>query len=342
MIQAYDTSAPSRPGPRARLRWFGQLLLTLFFVGLLAWHLDVGESLALLSRADPLWVAAAVATAVLDRIWMIGKWLPLLAVQAPAISRARAARSYLAAGFTNYFLPATVGSDALRAASLGRPHGMVAEVGASIAAERMLGAIANALLVIIALRVGLTKVVPVAGLSWLTLLLAFALIGGFLLPFHPAVRSWLGRRSAGRFSRLAKRFTEALLAYRHEPATIAAVLLLTVVEVFFPTAILWMLARSLGMAVSFATLLVAVPISMLVAKLPISIAGVGPQEASFVSLLAGFGVGPEEALALAIPNRAIDVAIAIPGAWVLRELWRDLRTKPAVARSALAESGKTS
>lgn len=333
MVQVTDSILAVRQ-PGALLRWLGQLALTLLFVGALAWHLDVTEAIALLKRTDPFWLAAAVAIAVLDRIWMIAKWLPLLAVQVPAIERSRAARSYLAAGFTNYFLPATVGSDALRAASLGRPHGAVAEVGASIAAERMLGAVANALLVLLALHIGLPAVVPIPGLSWLTLLLAIALAGGFLLPFHPSVRTWLGRRAAGRFSRLAQRFTDALLAYRHVPLTIFGVWLLTLVEVFFPTAILWMLARSLGMDVSLLALLVAVPISSLVAKLPISIAGVGPQEASLVSLLVAYGVSPEAALALAIPNRAIDVVIAIPGAWALRELWRDLRNKPSTGTAA--------
>jgi uncharacterized membrane protein YbhN (UPF0104 family) len=338
MLHATD---PILAAPRgARLRWFVQLGLTVLFVGALAWRLDVMESLAVLRHADPLWVAAALATAVLDRVWMIGKWLPLLAVQAPVIGRARAARSYLAAGFTNYFLPATVGSDALRAASLGRPHGMVAEVAASIAAERMLGAAANALLVLLALHVGLSRVVSIPGLEALTVLLAVALVGGFWLPFHPAIRSWLGRAAAGRFSLLAARFAEALLAYRHVPLTIAAVFVATLVEVFFPITVGWMLSRSLAVDVSFATLVVAVPISGLVGKLPISIAGVGPQDASLVSLLIAFGVSPEQALALAIPCRVIEIAVAIPGAWMMRELWRDLRTRPAIGRAvAVADPG---
>jgi len=328
MAESTDSIGHPHSEASLRRRWLGQLALTAGFLALLAWRLDVGEALGLMAGADLGWFAAALGLAVLDRVWMIGKWLPLLAVQAPEIGRWRAARSYLAAGFTNYFLPATLGSDALRAASLGRPHGAVAEVGASIAAERMLGAAATALLVLLALHLGLPEVVPLPGLSWLTLLAALGGVVAFLVPFHPRVQSWLGRHGSNRLARLAKRFADALLVYRKEGVLLGIVMALTVAEVFLPIGILWMLCFSLGVEVSLTALLVAVPISMLIAKLPISIAGIGPQEASFVTLLSAYGVEPEAALALAIPNRLIDIAIAVPGAWALPELWRDLRRRP--------------
>jgi uncharacterized membrane protein YbhN (UPF0104 family) len=264
---------------------------------------------------------------------MIARWLPLLAVQAPAIESAKAAKSYLAATFTNYFLPA-IGPDLLRAASLGRPHRAVAEVGASIAAERMLGAAASVMMVLLALHIGLPAVVGIPELSSLTLVIPIALAGGFLLSFQPTFRTSLRHPAVRRFARLAHRFSDALLAYRHVPLTMLGVWLLTVAGVFFPIATLWILARSLGIDISPQALFVAVPISEFVAKVPISFAAIGTREATMISLLVTFGVQPDGALALAILSRAIDVLIAIPGVLALRELWHDLGTRPSIVGTA--------
>jgi uncharacterized membrane protein YbhN (UPF0104 family) len=321
-----DARSRAPGGRRARLV---QLAISLAMLALLGLFVDLGAVGEALAATHPAALAGAFALALVDRALMIGKWFPMLRVQAPDATLGQATRAYLAAGFTNYFLPSTVGSDALRAAAVGRPHGRILEVGASIAAERLFGMLANGVLVMVSVAVALDRAVPVGLAGPLALGLFVAAALAVALPFSGSARA-LGRRVLPRSlvegrGGLLGRFVGAYLDYRRHPGMLAAVGGLTLVEVLFPLAILLVLSLGLEGGPGFVPLLVAVPISSLIAKVPISVAGLGPQEAVLVSLLAVFGVAPGHGLALAILVRLIDVVIAIPGAFFWRDLARGLR-----------------
>jgi uncharacterized membrane protein YbhN (UPF0104 family) len=254
---------------------------------------------------------------------MIAKWYPLLVVQAPAISFAEATRSYLVANFTNYFLPSTLGSDALRAAALGRRHDRILEVGASIAAERLGGLLANGVVVAVSLAVALRMAVPMGPISHFALaVLAGAGLASFLIfwgRFRGLLESLLPRGLLGQHEARLRRFVGAYVAYKRHPRMLAGVGLLTLVEVCVPIAVYYAVALAIHAPLGIATLVVAVPIANLVAKVPISIAGLGPQEATLVSLLDLLGVAPEAGFTLAALTRVLDVLISLPGAF----LWPD-------------------
>lgn len=314
-------------------RTAGRLLpvaFTLGTVGVLLYLLDLRRVGALLVSADPRWMALALGVALLDRLLMIAKWYPLVRVHAPALSFGRAARAYLAANFAAFFLPSTVGADGLRALALGREHGQVMEIGASIMAERLLGMLANGLLVIVSMVVALHVAVPVGPVGVLAAAVAVAALAAVTLPFVGQPPGWLRRRAPfgvlGRYEHLGRRFVSAYLGYRRFPGRMLAVAGLTLLESFAPLVIIGLVSIALRMDVGLVPLIVAVPIASLVAKLPISVAGIGPQEASLVSLLALFGVAAEAALALAILRRLIEISIAIPGGLLVRDLLRGLRS----------------
>lgn len=326
-MSAAPDAAPPRPRRSPWARGL-QLAVTLACIGLLLAFVDLGQVAALLGHADPLLLAAALGVAILDRALMIAKWYPLLAVQAPAVSLGEATRAYLVANFTNYFLPSTLGSDALRAAALGRRHGRIVEVGASIAAERLWGLLANGVLVAVSLVVALRMAVPVGDASRVALaVLVGAGLAALLLfwgRFRGLLEALLPERLLGRHEPRLRRFVDAYVGYRRHPRMLAGVAVLTLVEVCFPMAIVWIVALALHAPLALAALLVAVPISSLVAKVPISIAGLGPQEATLVSLLDLLGVAPELGFALAAVTRGLDVLISLPGAFLWPEWLRGL------------------
>ena len=61
--------------------------------------------------------------------------------------------------------------------------------------------------------------------------------------------------------------------------------------------------------------LVITPIAILIGLAPISIAGLGVQEAVYVYLLGLVGMAPEMALPLALLIRVMQLVVTLPGAW---------------------------
>ncbi len=75
-------------------------------------------------------------------------------------------------------------------------------------------------------------------------------------------------------------------------------------------------AAALGESLPFAVVLVAFPIVLFLALLPISIGGLGVQEAGIVYFFHLFGMPSEVALALALLLRVYELLLQVPGAWI--------------------------
>ncbi len=296
--------------------------------GLLAWlvHLlDVRRVGSLLGGADLRLILGAVALALADRFVMVAKWYPLLRIQAPGVSFGAAVRVYLASGLANYVLPASVGADVLRVATLGRDDHSVVEIGASVVAERVLGMIGLGLMSLVALGVGLEASVPARVILPWSVAAVAAGVMAIAIPTSPRVTAWLcrlgGKRRQDRWFCLAERFAVAYAVYRKHPRTLAIVAMLSFLEQGLPVLLMWVIARSLGVPVGFEMLLVAVPLASFAARLPISIGGLGVGDAAFAFLVAFYGLTPSHIAALLVVGRAVEILVTGAPAIVL---WRDL------------------
>lgn len=255
---------------------------------------------------------------------MAGKWFPLLRVQLPDAKFGRAIRAYFAAGFAGLILPSSMGGDALRSIGLGRGRGSVVEVGASIVLERLLGLIGSGIITLVVLWVAWQASIPMGVLlPW-----ALACVGLSLLlaivPFSVRARQWVrwmldhfeGRKWVG----LVERFGEAYKIYRGYPWTLLVVGFLSLVEQFAPIFVFWVGAHALSLGLSFESIFVAVPLTMFIGRLPISVAGIGVIEGGLVYLLGLFGATAAQAVSLALVGRIVELFTMLPGAFWWGEL----------------------
>lgn len=311
-------------GTRKRVFLVLRLLVTLGLVALLLAVVDLGGVAEALRGVRPGFFLLGLAVVFGDRLLMAGKWYPLLRSQAPSIGFGRALRAYLATGFASYLLPATVGADVLRAVALGRGRRLVVEVGASIAVERLLGMLASAVFTLVALITAIRAEIRMEFLlPWALLSLGISLTLS-MLPFSRALaRLGLGladRMGLRRLRSLVERFVRAIEPYRSDRGILATFTILSILEQLFPVAGLWFFARALGINVSLEMLIVSVPLVVFLSRLPVAFNGIGAVEGGYVYLLGLFGVGAEQALALAVTGRIGEILGVLPGAL----FWSDL------------------
>ena len=122
-----------------------RIAVSLALLLLLVLFVDWGRLGARLSSADPILMLAVVALATADRLLMAWKWWLLVRSRDAALGLWAAVRAYYLASFAGYFLPMTVGADAVRIGALAgtsRPAVLVA----SVVLERLIGALAQAVL----------------------------------------------------------------------------------------------------------------------------------------------------------------------------------------------------
>lgn len=305
-----------------------QFLGSFICIALLVTFVDVRDALQRIGNARPEYLAAAGGVAVLDRIVMVSKWIPLLKPIVPDVSIPRAVRAYLGSGLGLYLLPASIGADILRATALGVGREKVTEVSVSIVAERTLGLAGMGAVCLGSLALALRTDVD------LTLLLPWALtavvvgFGVILAPMSDWLRSLL-RSIATRFSsdsaiKQLVRVSRAFDSYRGRLPMLTAVGVASAIEQLVPVFVMWFISLSLGLQLPLHILFIVMPLSLFISRLPISFGGIGVTEGAMVYLLGLFGVGLSDALALAVVGRLLDiVVVAVPGALLWHELVPD-------------------
>ncbi len=287
----------------------GLLALLFAFVD----RVELGRRLA---AVDPALLGLIVGLVTADRLLMAWKWWLLVRGREAAVSLWAAIRAYYVASFAGWFLPMTVGADAVRIAALageGRTPGLLA----SVVLERAVGALAQAVLALIALgallalglgaRIGPAERWAVGGVA-AAAFLAF--------PFSFPAAAWAARRlgAPSGWRRGLRAFGEAYASYASSAGLVAAFFGLTLLEGGFPVAYHYVAGRALGLDPGWTFYIATVPIVFLVARLPVSLGGLGVLEVSFVYLATLLGMGRTEAFSIAVLAEALVLVSLIPGA----------------------------
>jgi uncharacterized membrane protein YbhN (UPF0104 family) len=308
---------PDRPPRGASRRGFvlrlavsvGLLLLLLLFV-------DWGRLAARLRTADALPMLGIVVLATADRLLMAWKWWLLVQARDVALGLWPAVRAYYVASFAGYFLPMTLGADAVRIGALAG-RGRTAALVASVVLERLIGALAQAVLAtlsvatLVALGLG-ARVGPAE--RWVlgaALGLAFA-----AFPFTFPVARWVGKRvgAPGGWRRAVRLLCQQYADYGAATGLLCLFFALTLAEGMLPVSIHYLAGRALGLDPGWSFYIATVPLVFMVARLPVSVGGLGFLELSFVSLAGLLGVGWTDAFAIAGLATALYVVALIPGA----------------------------
>ncbi|MEM9163480.1 MAG: lysylphosphatidylglycerol synthase domain-containing protein [Cyanobacteria bacterium P01_F01_bin.4] len=79
----------------------------------------------------------------------------------------------------------------------------------------------------------------------------------------------------------------------------------------------FLIARQLGISVSFLALLVFIPIVVVITLLPISLGGLGLKEGLWIYLFSRVGLSSEEALLLSLTVTLLGWLLSVPGGLIL-------------------------
>jgi uncharacterized protein (TIRG00374 family) len=266
--------------------------------------LDISEVLMYLRNVKPVPLLLAAAADFFMIAANALRWQMLLKAKNIVMSLPGLVYYYLIGIFFSAFLPTSVGGDFARILGVAGATGKRADAFASVVVERLLGffvLIPICLISIPAVAGQIEDVRPlvVAGLAGLAVFVA-----AFIVLLRPVARSisvlldpLLRLFSRFRARERLERAYEAIVTYRGCRGPVAGALLLSVISRLIWVLGCYFVALAFSLDVSFAVLLVVVPIVELLRVVPVSLSGIGVREAAFVAMLGEFGV--EQNLAFA-------------------------------------------
>lgn len=287
-----------------------RVVQALVSLGILAWLLgraDLAHAGAVVADAHLGLLLAVLALMTGSRLLMPLKWKFLLDATGVDVPRWSLIRMYYSAAFVGTVLPATVGGDAVRLLLVARAGVPARAALFSILVERVAGLFVMAVLSV-AGAWALSRWAAVPGLPLDKLGLLFLVVAALSL------------------------VTVVLLRRRLPGLSWPAVLLfslLTLLEAGLLIGSAWLTLRALDLPLPAGYVLAFMPIQILVARLPISLAGWGVHEAGFVYFLGQAGLPVSVGLAVGLLHHALLVLALAPGALGLAT-YREAVHDPAI------------
>lgn len=287
----HAAEAPTRPAHPYRA-FAMRIGLGLAILGFLLWHFDARPALRTLGRERPLYFVATVAIYVACLVMSSWRWQLLAAVLNLRGPFAEFMRYYFIGAFTNLFVPGLLGGDAARAFYLGRRHGRIGEAIASALADRSYGLLA---------------------LFWLAALSAMTMNHGTLAPnvIRPiiavGIATFAGFLASPLIARLIhltprpiRRAFGIIAPYLHRPAAVLPAIILSLILQATLSVCQYVLALGLGLHLPLSMFLLIVPISGVLASLPVTLNGLGLRETAYLFLFGMAGVARDDAIALGL------------------------------------------
>ena len=305
--EAQELAAATATAPKRR----SLLLLAkaLASAGLLYWVLhgtELGDVRNAIGAADVRLLLVALGMCLLSYVLSMTRWAVLLSAQGVPVQKRKLVHAYLVATFFNSFLPSTMGGDAYRAYESWRWGSSKSGAVAVVFVDRFLGLVALVLFALGASVVWHSVTVTLHLPTWTIAVAAAGMLlvvwGIFFTPELPLGRQ-LERTGAPGSSRVASvigRVKEAFRSFRGRRDALGKAMLLSLGLQIMAVVYYYILAKALGFDVSLPPFFLIIPLSVIAMLMPISIAGIGIREYTFVFLFALFGVARAESVALAL------------------------------------------
>ncbi len=300
--------------------WLRISITVLLCAVLLIYVVDIRAVFQTLMQCDPWWALVALGAITLDRVLMSFKWGLLLEIRGYSVTLSQRLMVYCSSMMWGLALPSTVGADGIRII-LVRRFGVSVDDGlATILVERGIGFVSALLMAIVSLLI-LRWAVPWAadydfalGCAIVALLLA---VGILVLSFNGSAVTWLKKVLPQRAAdsgavRLIARLHEAYRSLAFDKKRLAIFSVLTFAEQLLMAACYGFVALALQLDFSSIFLLAAVPLAILISRLPISIDGLGVYEGIFIAIMTLSGMSPDDSLALSLATRVFQVVVWLP------------------------------
>ena len=276
---------------RAWLMFAIKLVAGVSLVAFLLWHYDLRSSLQLIRRERPILFVATIALYVAGQVMSAFRWQLLARLNGLSGRCSDYVTYYFIGMFTNVFVPGLVGGDALRALYLGRRQQRIGPAFASVMADRGIGLLTLFWLAAVAALCTARVRLPASVLR-VTLGAGGISLLAFLVA--PLLAKWVSQTN--RLNRLLA----PMIPYLCRPIALTPAIALSALLQLSLAACQYLLAIGLGLDIAVATFILIVPITNVIASLPITINGLGMREAGYLVLLGMAGVNKGQAVALSL------------------------------------------
>jgi uncharacterized protein (TIRG00374 family) len=285
---------------RKRLFDLLKIVVSLALIAIILRSVDVNALWQVVRNANPWYLLAALAVLMLGVVVRAYRWQILVRDQGVNASLAELIALYFVGFLFNNLLPSGFGGDAIKMYELSRRSQRGAEAVSSVLVDRFMGLFALQAMGLIGLIFS-WGLVPTEIVIVTVAVFGASLLAAWVVSYRPLWDALAGRVPL--FNRLfsikaVRSLVSSLQSY--SGAALARSLAVGVIFNLLLIASNVLIGAGLGAGVRLAYYFVFVPLTSLVLVLPISFAGLGVREGTYVFLFSQVGMSQELALSLSL------------------------------------------
>ncbi len=294
-------------------------------------YVILGRSFA---KMGPWFFAGIVVAFIISQAILASRWWLLLRTQEIYIPVWAAIKLHFLGLFYNNAMPGSVGGDLIRAWYVTKHTEKKFEAVLSIFVDRFIGLLSSLIMagfcyfvLLHNVNLGISRETAGGILKWVIIAVIALVILAAIIP--------AGRKLLVKIYKLglefAKKLITAAVLYGRNPLTILAAFGLTFLLQSIVIAGFWLIGRQIGIEASVKYYFVFFPLTWGLGAIPVSVGGAGGVEGGLAGLFVLAGVEAEQALAIALCQRAVWIVAALPGAWIHwtgRHLPKEMQIEP--------------
>ena len=306
------------PSWKSRLGLALRLAISLGLLTAIFLSIDLPRTADILRRARPLFIFLAGAMLLLQVFVSAYKLTLLVRCRIPAVRLPPMIRTVFISLFVGEFFPGSLGAEAARMIGIARHTADPALSFSAVLMDRLMGLTGMFTVVLLGIlfdeRGLLAGVTPYAVLGLALIVAAWSL--AMTRPFRKVLDKLLGPRCLHLVRDKVQKVYECMDAFRRRPFVLLTSLLIAVFYNGIRALSIFFAARAVGINAPAAVFFIIVPLVVLAMQLPISIAGLGVREITYVAILqTTFQVPKESTLAMIFVIVTVGIIVELtPGA----------------------------
>ncbi len=319
-----------------------KVLVSLGLIAVIFVKVDLAGFRRSLGAIDPLIFVSSCFLFGIQQALMAISWGVLLRAKDSKVPYRQVIYAHVVGNFFGTFLPSTLGIDAVRAYSLSRYLKNGVEAASSMFVVRAVGFLVLFIIAIV-FAIPMARLAGSHEIFWGLLATFTAFLSTVIAVYHrrtyELLEKVLGFLVVKGIVEKLHDFRLSLLNYSRRRLTLVFLIALTVIYQILGIVVVYVIGLALGISTSLSYYFVLIPVICVITILPISVAGLGVRESSFVYLFSLAGALPGQALSLSLLMFFQAVLLALAGGLVYWTLGSRMGPKHVAASEPLAPTG---
>lgn len=293
-----------------------RLLIGIVILFFLSNSFNLSEAINAILDASLYWIVFSLCIILALRVIVVFRWKIILDYQKLFVPLIELVKINYVSSAVGQVLPGGIGGDLLRGYKLNQKYNQLSNTTSSIILDRILGIVSMIIVAligsIISDLIGLEYNLSIYLLSLLVIIVLFFVAGDKLNIAQQYFQKIKNKRILNVLKKIEDLY-HSVTDLKKVKSIFVSVFSISIIVQLLRCLIFYLLFLAFGYSINFIYFIIAIPITLVLSIIPISIAGLGVREGSLVYFFTSIGISAEVCIGVGLLFHVLQIVASLPG-----------------------------